>query len=71
MYPTPEVVRVPITESLSYVLVKEHPAVFGVFAPTWAQALKGGDAVKLSLFASAFSEDKFPSVTARKEHQPG
>lgn len=34
MYRTPEVVRVPITESLSYVLVKEHPAVFGVFAPT-------------------------------------
>lgn len=34
MYPTPEVVRVPMTESLSSVLEKEHPAVFGVLAPT-------------------------------------
>lgn len=40
MYPTPEVVMVPIGESLSDVLVKEHPGVFGICAFTQARVVR-------------------------------
>lgn len=72
VYPTQQVMLVPITKSLSDVLVKEHPGVFGICTFTRAQAMKGGDVVELSesLFATVFSKDKQPSVIAR-EHQSG
>ncbi|KAK0136879.1 hypothetical protein N1851_026962 [Merluccius polli] len=62
VYPTPEVVDIPIPTSGSDILAREHPDMFRVSVLTRAQARKQGQGVDLSdsLFASVFAEDKLP-----------
>lgn len=64
VYPAPEVVVVPISESGHDDLAQRHPDVFTVSVLTRAQASKQAQVVDLSdlLFASALSEDRLPPV---------
>lgn len=48
VYPTPEVVNVPISESVHDHLAKLHPSVFPTCVLTWAQAKKHAPDVDLS-----------------------
>ena len=62
VYPSPEVVDIPIAESKRDHLVQCHPDLFSVSVLTRAQARKQTQDVDLSdsVFASALSEDSFP-----------
>ena len=62
VYPSPEVVDIPIVESRHDDLVQCHPDLFSVSLLTRAQARKQAQDVDLSdsVFASALSEDRLP-----------
>lgn len=64
MYPTPEVVTVPIAEHTS-----DECHVFGTCVLTQAQAQRRADEIVLSdsLFSTAFSEERLQSTAAQED----